>query len=213
MSLFSKKIRQELETIFSQLEKDVELLFFSQEFECRFCRETREMLEELPKISEKIILKIFDFQNDAEIAKEYKIDKIPAIVVKDSQKDSGIRFFGIPSGYEFSSLIEAIRLVSTSRTNLAPETVEFLKNLQSPVNLQVFVTPTCPYCPGAVILAQQMAYVSEQVSAAMVEATEFPQLASRYNVFGVPKTIINEKEFVEGMVPEKELLTRIKSVV
>ena len=67
----------------------------------------------------------------------------------------------------------------------------------------MFVTPTCPYCPPAVILAQQMAYYSPRVRADMIEATEFPPLAQKYNVYGVPRTVINEKEFIEGAVPAK----------
>ena len=81
---------------------------------------------------------------------------------------------------------------------LSPESRAFLDGLAADVHLQVFVTPTCPYCPPAVILAQQMAFYSPRVRADMIEATEFPQLAQKYNVYGVPRTVINEKEFDRG---------------
>jgi predicted DsbA family dithiol-disulfide isomerase len=81
------------------------------------------------------------------------------------------------------------------------------------VQIQVFVTPTCPYCPRAVILAHALAMASEHVTAAMVEATEFPQLANRYQVYGVPRTVINDVIHVEGAVPESALIQKLMGVL
>src|SRR5690606_36762162 len=81
------------------------------------------------------------------------------------------------------------------------------------VHLQVFVTPTCPYCPRAVVLAHAMAIASDRVRADMVEATEFPHLSMKYNVMGVPRTVINDREFVEGAVPEYMLVDAIRAAL
>jgi len=132
----------------------------------------------------------------------------------DQITDFGVRMAGIPSGHEFTSLIQDIVLVSNRDSGLNPQTREFLKELDKPILLQVYVTPTCPYCPRAVVLAHQMAMESPLVQAEMVEATEFPELAQRDNVSGVPQTTINSgKAHVVGAVPEPNLLAEIRRVL
>jgi glutaredoxin-like protein len=140
--------------------------------------------------------------NDTEVVKHYKIDKTPAIVIMDNKKDYGIRYFGIPSGYEFASLLESIEIVSTRTTQLSAVTIEIIKKVDSPVHLQIFVTPTCPYCPPAVLMGQALAYLNDNIRADMVEATEFPDLANKYNVKGVPRVVLNEDHHFEGALPE-----------
>jgi glutaredoxin-like protein len=210
MGLLNQKIKDDLAEAFKELKRDVTLHFFTQEIECRFCKETRELLEELQGVSGRVKVQTHDFVQDAALAGELGVSRIPAIVVNGAE-DHGIRFFGIPSGYEFASLVEAIRLVAGAGGQLAPETRAFLDGLTADVHLQVFVTPTCPYCPPAVILAQRMAHYSPRVKADMIEATEFPQLAQKYDVYGVPRTVINETEFIEGAAPEKQLVEKIRN--
>jgi glutaredoxin-like protein len=140
------------------------------------------------------------------------VDKIPAVAVVGDQ-DYGIRFYGIPSGYEFTSLLEAIRIAAAGESDLSQETVEFLSSLSEPVHMQVFVTPTCPYCPQAVVLAHRMAAASPMVRADMVEAQEFPYLATKYQVMGVPRTVINEEFHVEGAAPESMVLDKLREAL
>jgi len=176
--------------------------------EVGFCPETKQLLEELSSLSDKIKLTIYDLEKEQAKAAEFKIDKVPAIIIM-GEKDYGIRFFGIPSGYEFMSLLEAIVDVSRGETELNQETKEALKKLDKEVNIQIFVTPTCPYCPIAVRLGHQMALESPLVQAAMIEATEFPELTQKYEVFGVPKSIFNETLSLEGAVPEEMFLEQV----
>ena len=212
MTYLNKKVIDDLKDVFKEFKKDVVLKFFTQEMECRFCKETRGLLEELSGLTDKIKLEVYDFAKDKAEADKFGVDKIPATVVMD-ETDHGIKFYGIPSGYEFGSLIEALRLVSSGEVMLSPETREFLDKLKKDVHLQVFVTPTCPYCPQAVVLAHQMAYHSPRVKADMVEATEFPDLSQKYSVMGVPRTVINETEFQEGAAPEKMIIDKISTAV
>ena len=126
-------------------------------------------------------------------------------------KNLGIQFSGTPSGYEFSTLINDILAVSRRNSGLTETTRDFLKQLNQPVHLQLFVTPSCPYCPRAVLLAHQMAMENPQmIRAEGVEATQFPELANRFNVRGVPQTVINSGAgIVVGAVPEQNLLAEI----
>jgi len=221
MEILNKEVVEATKKKFSEeLENPVTILFFTQEpsrlvlpehlkgQECLSCKETRQLLKEVSSLSDKIELNIFDFVGDKEKAAGYGIEKIPATIILGG-KDFGIRFFGIPSGYEYTSLIEAVVDVSKGRTNLNQKTKDDLKGINKDIHIQVFVTPTCPYCPMAVRLGHQFAIESTFIKSEMVELTEFPQLSQKYSVFGVPKTVINESIFIDGAVPEETFLEHI----
>ncbi|HZD11080.1 MAG TPA: thioredoxin family protein [Candidatus Binatia bacterium] len=216
MSLLNEKDRQHLIQEFAALQQPVKLVVFSQEFECQFCRETRQIAEELADLSPLISLEIYDFEDEREIAEQYGIDKIPATVIMlggETPKDYGIRYYGIPSGYEFSSLVQDVLMIGAGDPGLSQPTEQWLAKLTKPMHLQVFVTPTCPYCPRAVVLAHQLAMASDLVRADMVEATEFPHLSMKYQVMGVPRTVINETVFQEGAAPEQLILAKMQEAL
>jgi glutaredoxin-like protein len=118
--------------------------------------------------------------------------------------------YGLPSGYEFGSLIDAILDVSKAESGLHPETKEALAALERPVHIQVFSTPTCPYCPRAVRLAYQFAIESDRITADSVEITGYPDLARKYQVSSVPKTVVGETQEFVGAAPEATLLKHVQ---
>ena len=202
MALIPQKERDILTKQFSEkLVDEVRLVVFSQEVPCLFCKETELVANELAEVSPKIKVERYDFVKDMMKAKEFRIDKIPAIAVI-GKKDYGVRFYGIPSGYEFNSLVGAILDVSRAESGLSQKTKDVLKLIDNSVHIQVFVTPTCPLCPAAVRLAHRLAIESDMIWADMVESTEFVPLAQKYSVTGVPKIVINEKFEFNGAVPE-----------
>jgi glutaredoxin-like protein len=206
--LLSDSDRRTIEDRLKPMPGPVRLLNFTQELECQFCRDTRELVEELARLSDKLTLETYNFLLDKEQVSQYSVDRIPAIVVA-GDKDHGIRFYGIPSGYEFAGLLEIILCVSHGDSGLRPGTLDRLQALTHPVHLQVFVTPTCPHCPLTVLLAHQLALASDLVSADMVEATEFPELSYRYGVRSVPHTVVNGEVSIVGGVPEDDYVKRI----
>lgn len=209
MALLSERDSQFLKNHFAEsMDKPVRLLFFTQTVACQYCRETEQILREVASLSDKISVGVYNLITDKDVAASYGIDKIPATVVM-SDVDRGIRFFGLPSGYEFTSLVEDIIDVSNGSTGLSDTTLKLLAALDQDVHIQVFITPTCPYCPAAVRLAHSMAIASERVKADMVESIEFPHLANRYQVYGVPRTVINEDTHVEGAVPEPIFVAKV----
>ena len=186
-------IRANFET---KLEKPVRILMFTQEVECRFCSDTRQLVQELATLDERIVVEIYDFVADADEVKEYGIDKIPALAIV-SEKDYGVRIYGIPYGYELQTLIEAVINVSRGKADLAQKTKKILSEVKAPVHIQVFVSLTCHHCPVAAAVAHKLAVESDLVRADVIDGSEFPQLAQKYAVMGVPKVIINERiEFV-----------------
>lgn len=212
MPLLKAEIQEQVRQQLADLGGLVRLVMFTQDFECQYCAETRGLVEEVAALSDDVTAEIYDFVADAEEAKKLGIDKIPAVAVI-GEDDYGIRFYGIPSGYEFTSLLEAIRIAAAGEPDLSKETREVLSSLSEPVHLQVFVTPTCPYCPQAVVLGHKMAAASPMVKADMVEAQEFPHLAMKYEVMGVPRTVINEWTHVEGAASEAMVLEKLREAV
>lgn len=208
MGLLKEKDRKHIEGLFKELRDPVKLLMFTQEIECEYCSVTRELVEDVAAVSDKLTAEIRDFVKDAEEAKKYGVDKIPAVVLLGS-RDYGIRFYGVPAGYEFTTLIEDIMDVSHDRHGLSDQVVAELAKVDKPVRMQVMISPTCPYCPRAVRTAHRFAMASEQITGDMVEVTEFPHLGIKYKVQGVPNTIINEEHSLVGAQPESEVVKTI----
>ncbi len=142
MPLLPDRDKETVKTRFqAELVNPVKLVNFTQVFECEFCAETRQLMEEVAALSDKIELEVYNFAIDKEKVEEYRVDKIPAIAIL-GEKDYGIRYYGIPSGFEFSSFIEDIIDVSRGEVELLPATREVLAGITEPLHFQVFVTPT-----------------------------------------------------------------------
>ena len=212
MPLLNKEIAEHVKQELAEMASPVRLVMFTQEFDCEYCTETRQLVEEVAALSDKLTAEIYNFVVDKDKAEELGVDKIPAIAVIGAE-DYGVRLYGIPSGYEFASLLHAIRMVAAGKPELSEETLAALADVTDPVHIQVFVTPTCPYCASSVVLAHQMAVASPNVRADMVEATEFPQLARKYQVMGVPRTVINDVAHIEGAVPEPMVLDKLQEAL
>ncbi|HEV2382158.1 MAG TPA: hypothetical protein VG206_20505 [Terriglobia bacterium] len=138
-------IRNEDATAIKERLKDmvnpVRLVHFTQELNLEYGREARQLLEELAALSENLSVEVLNFLLDKEKAAGYGVDKVPATVVRNG-KEFGIRFYGLPAGYEFASLLDAIILVSKGDSGLSAVSRERLAQITEPVHLQVFVTPT-----------------------------------------------------------------------
>ncbi len=208
MQLLKDSDLEEVRERFAELTGPVMLVHFTQEADLQYGKETRQLLEEVAQISGKVTLDVYDFQKDNEKVAEYGIRQVPATAIRND-RDYGIRFYGLPAGYEFSTLLDAIEVVSKGDSGLKPESRQKLAQLKQPLRLQVFTTPTCPYCPPAVRMAYQFAIESDLVRADGIEATEFPDLATKFHVMAVPRTIINGESHVEGTLPENFFLDAI----
>ena len=213
--LLSDQVIAQINDAFAALKEPVQVIYFGSKENCEYCAETQQLLEEVTALHDKLELKVYDIREHQEMAKQFSVSEAPAVIIAARQgeevQDLGIQFLGIPSGHEFSTLIGDIVMVSKRESGLSEKTREFLRKLETPLQLQVFVTPTCPHCPRAVLLAHQMAMENPRmIRAEGVEAMEFPELANRFNVHGVPQTVINAGAgIVVGAVPEQNLLAEI----
>ena len=189
----------------------VRVLFFTQTVGCETCVPTRQILDELPPLSDHITIEEANIVLDKARAEQYGIDRVPAMVLLGQDEagvevDSRIRFLGMPAGYEFVSLVRAIVLVGGGPSELSEESRRRIAGLEAPLTMHVFSTPTCPHCPRAISLAHEMAWASPHVTAFAVEATEYPDLARRYHVTGVPKTVVNDRIEILGALPQEEFV-------
>jgi len=194
--------KEHLKKHFEEMAGDVELIIFTQELECQFCKEARELVLELAALSPKIKPKIYDFVLNGDEDIKYNIKKIPAIAIVGSS-DYGIRYYGVPAGYELSVLVAGIIEVSKGVSSLPDTIKKRLAEIKKPVHIQVFVSPTCPYCPAAARTAYQFAIENEFIRADVIEMTEFPQLVQRYGIMSTPHIVINgDTSFVGAQPPE-----------
>jgi glutaredoxin-like protein len=196
----------------SELPGEVRMVFFKDALTCETCTDEEGLLREVSSLSDKVKLDVYNRLTEPDQALLYGVTASPTLVIS-GPAGSRVRFLGIPAGYEFVSLLESLKDGARGKSDLTLETREKLSNLSSDVHIQVFVTPTCPYCPQAVINAHKLAVEYPRVRADMVEATEFPELAERFGVSGVPKTIVNGSVEFVGAQPEEVLAEAVMQAV
>jgi alkyl hydroperoxide reductase subunit AhpF len=150
MGFLSPQDQQEIRNLFDRLSGDVKLVYFTQREspifipgeECETCKDTRLLLEEVTELSDKLSLEVHDFVADSEVARQYDVDRIPALVMTGDAVKGRIRYFGMPAGHEFSVLLGSLIDASTGQTEVADETRQILDEIKTDIHIQVFVTPT-----------------------------------------------------------------------
>jgi len=215
MSLFDIKVQNQLKEILKNMKDEVQIVNFTQEIECPMCRETRSFAEEIASLSDKLSIKVYNFVTDKEIALKYGIERIPAIVLLDKDgADYGVKFYGLPGGYEINSFLGSIIEMSGRREELPADIASRIKKIDKDVHIQVFVGLSCPHCPAAVSIAHRLAMENSRIKGDMIDSNNFVHLSQKYNVTGVPKIIINDKYELMGAHPINTFLDVIeKSVI
>jgi len=143
MAFLQERDREAVRQEFSKLTGPVKLVVFSQELAAAdLCRQNEQLVREVAELTDgKATVEVLNLAIDRERAEAYGVDQVPAIIVEGA-RDYGLRFYGIPSGYEFGNLIAAIVVASTGEPALSDETKTSLHELTEPVDIKVFSTPT-----------------------------------------------------------------------
>jgi alkyl hydroperoxide reductase subunit AhpF len=151
VGLLSEADQNEIKRIFEDLSGDVRLEFFTQhespifipgKEDCPTCKDARQLLEEVAALSDKLHLEIHEVTPDSEVARERKVDRVPALIMTAEGVNGQVRYFGLPSGYEFSVLLGSLLDVSKAEAGLSQETLDVLSTVDKDIHIQVFVTPT-----------------------------------------------------------------------
>jgi glutaredoxin-like protein len=217
--ILEKSVQDQVSKVFAELRNPIEVLVFSSDNKvCEYCEDAKQLLQEVCSLTDKIKLSIIDIKTDPGRFERFLVDQVPTVIIPtqpgETDEDHRIRFVGVPGGNEFTSLIHGILMVSRGDSGLSQKTRNFIKKLAQPLDIQVFVTPTCPYCPQVVVFSQKLAFESKKVTATMVEALEFPELSDQYHVSGVPLMVINEgKGEILGALPEPQLVERMQEII
>lgn len=192
-----------------EMQGEVKLIFLKKEENCQYCGDIEQLYSELVELSNgKLSVEKNQLNEKGE---EYNVETGPVTIVEGKEKRF-VRFFGIPAGHEFGAFIQTIVDVSKGKPEISSDLEEKVKSIDFPVHFKVFVSPTCPYCPAAMKVANDFALINENVKADVYEVNEFRELAAKYNVSGVPKTVINETEELIGAYPPDVTLQKILSL-
>lgn len=210
MPLINDEARKALVTALSGMNEHVNLLYFTQDIECGICRETHAFLDEFCSLSDKLRVSSIDFVAEKDKAEYYGVARIPAILLLDKDdRDTGVRFYGPPAGYEIKSFLSAILELSNG-VKLPSAMLKRVQAVKATVHIQVFVSLTCPYCPDAVVNAHRLAMANSNIHADMVDVGVFPHVAIDYDVSGVPKTVINGTHELIGAHSAEELVMLVE---
>ncbi len=214
MPLFRADEEQAVRELFARLERDVELVLVhgpeptprAGAGDIDFGGEAEKVLEGVAGLGERVTLRATD-------EPELGVERFPAICVLAGGEDARIRYYGLPWGFEVASIVGAVIEAGRIESSLSAETLALLGALEQDVELEVFVTPTCPHCPPAVLLAYRAALASPRVRAAAIESTAFPQLAEDHGVYAVPAIVIDGQQRYAGAVPERVFVERLLASV
>lgn len=190
------------------LKNDVKLIYFTQEAHCVHCKKIQIFLERLSSVTKMITFISYNFAINKKIVQEYKIFTIPALAII-GEKDYGIRYYGYFHGLEIYDFLNDIVYVSRGDNTLMPESTKKLSQLKDPLQLKIFISSNCPYSLPIARLAVKLAVASDAINADIIHADEFPELAEKYNVRGIPFTVVNEDKSFYGALDQSDYLNHI----
>ncbi len=203
-------VRKMLGDILKDMVNDVQVKLYVDTLACDTCTETNQLLSEMSEVNDKIKYELIDVEGDKSVGAIHGVTMYPTVVVLDKDgQDKGVRFYGIPAGHEINSLLAALVDMSGKELDLDQETIDAIKAIDTETDIKVFVTLTCPHCPGAVTKAHRIAMLNPYVKASMVEAQTFSQLSAQHNVSSVPKIVINDSHDFVGNQPMEVFLDTI----
>jgi len=213
MQLLNTELQDQIRDYLSPMKNKVTLMLFTQESPCETCTETRQLLREVSELNPLISFVEKDLIEDIRDVDQYGITLTPSFIMLDSDGNyRGVKFNGIPAGHEINSFLTAIIDMSNQEFDYEKSILDRIQKINKPVNIKVFVTLSCPHCPGAVNSAHRLAMLNKNIEGEMIEAQTFYQLSEQYQVSGVPKIVINEKYELLGNQPIEAFLVELEKL-
>ncbi|MFB6184086.1 MAG: thioredoxin family protein [Haloarculaceae archaeon] len=209
MAMLTEQDREQIAEILADLSRPVTVHVFTDD--CRTCDDAVELNRELAALAEEIDVEFHDL--DGEVAAEYGADRYETGPVQVIEADgvSGVKYFGLPGGQEINSYLSDLVEVSAGESELPEDVKSAVREIDERVELKVFVTPTCPHCPGAVQTAHRFAIENDAISAEMIEAQEFMDVSQEYGVRGVPQINVNDRDGqFKGNQPPQQFLQEVQ---
>jgi len=212
LKLLPKDVANDIKKLLSDMVNPVSLVLFTDD-SCNTCLETRQLLEDVSTLNDKIRLVVKDFHKDLDDVQKYGIERIPSFVIlAENGAYKGVKFNGIPAGHEINSFLAALVVMSGHGYIIEDALLERIHKITKPVDIKVFVTLSCPHCPGAVQTAHLLAMQNPNIKGEMIESQTFPELSKKYHVSGVPKIVINDTVEILGDQPIENFLDAIEKL-
>lgn len=211
--LLDKDLQKQVKKMLEPMKDKITIVLFTKSSDCESCEPTLQIINEVAELSEKIKVKVFDMDTDLTEVAQYTIEMAPSFVILDKEDHyKGVKFNGVPAGHEFNSFLSALLEMSGYESEIPADFAARVAKIDKPVNIKVFVTMSCPHCPGAVQKAHKLAMMNKNVVGEMIEAQTFYELSEKYNVSGVPKIVINDTIELVGNQPIETFLSSIESL-
>lgn len=202
-----------LEELLKDMKQKVYMQLYVAEITSPAAKRMMDFLKTIAELNDKLSLEVINHSKLEAVDVSYKIERVPMILLLDDERNyHRVKYYGIPAGHEVQSLIQGILAMSGAPISISDELLARVKSIQKKVTLKVFVTLGCPHCPQAVHKAHQIAMLNENVTAEMIDAEEFYEYSSLYNVSSVPQIVINDKFNLIGNVPLSLYLDEIEKL-
>ncbi|MFH5882620.1 MAG: protein disulfide oxidoreductase [Candidatus Izemoplasmataceae bacterium] len=211
--LLPQDVADSIKGYIASMQNKVKMVLFTQEGICETCKETKLLLQEVAELNSLITVEFKDIKKDADLAEKYNITLTPSFVMlNDKDEYLGVKFNGIPAGHEINSFLNGLLIMSGVAFDFDEATIKRIKAIDKKVDIKVFVTLSCPHCPGAVETAHKIAMLNPNVEASMIEAQTFGALSAKFKVSGVPKIIINDQFELLGNQPVEAFLKELENL-
>ncbi len=183
---FMRQLRQ----TFASLPNDIPVYLFARPGKDDvFVQAARQVMRAFRELTDKIIFREFDLTH--EYARKWEVDRSPTLLIAPER--FSIRWLGAPMGEESKTLLETLLIVGMGDSGLGAQAMAVLRKIDSPRTVQVFVSPSCPYCPQEAVNAVRAAVARpEVVAVTLVDIQCNPDLADRYHAQSVPQTYAND---------------------
>jgi glutaredoxin-like protein len=211
--LLNNDLEKQVQKILKPMKDKITIVLFTKTDDCESCEPTIQIINEVAELSEMVSVKVYDLDTDIDEVNKYNIEMAPSFIILDKDDNyKGVKFNGIPAGHEFNSFLSALVEMSGVESEVPEDFAQRVAKIDKPINIKVFVTMSCPHCPGAVQKAHKLAMMNKNVVGEMIEAQTFYELSEKYNVSGVPKIIINDTIELIGNQPIETFLSSIESL-
>jgi len=201
---------RQLKATFEQLPNDINLyLFTAKGHEDVFTNANHQVIRAFRELSTKITLREYDL--DHELARKWNVTSSPTLLIAPEQYS--IRWLGAPMGEEARTFLETLILVGLGKSQLSDQSVNVIKKIDSPRNVKVFVSPTCPYCPQEAVNAVKAAIeMPEYISLEIIDIQCEPELANQYAAQSVPQAFANDVLIGQGAQPEEVFVLSLQKL-
>lgn len=194
----NESVKQEITSVLGNIPNNIEISLVKGTENETECQEVEALFNSMATILPRLSVKIYDVNSD--FAQKNGIQRTPAFMVHAPEETSSYVYYGVPASYEFSTLIEAIRTVGNRMTDLSDTLKDQVKSIKKELKMDIFVTPTCSFCPGVVISAFRCAYENQNIKVKIIEGTHFSDLVQEKGIRSVPRGFINGASAIQGSI-------------